>query len=123
MQITISGRLVGRVIAGLVIGAIIGGLAWLIIKPEPPFDGTIDESRDQAVFLSNDRVYFGHLREAGDEFFERKTLVFHRLDNGLEIGEGVFESRSVVLPFRNGFTAGHGRVSFRRERSRGARDR
>ncbi|MGH2684690.1 MAG: hypothetical protein ACRDJP_04400 [Actinomycetota bacterium] len=69
MQINVNGRMIGRILVGILLGAAIGWLVWISIRPEPPFDGTVDPDRFQAVFLENDRVYFGHLEEAGDDFY------------------------------------------------------
>ena len=69
MQITVNGRTIGRILLGILLGLIVGWLVWLAIRPDPPFDGSIDQDRFQAVFLENDRVYFGHLEEAGDDFY------------------------------------------------------
>ena len=69
MRIDVNGRTIGRILIGILLGAAVGWLVWLGIRPEPPFDGTVDEERFQAVVLDNDRVYFGHLEAAGDDFY------------------------------------------------------
>lgn len=61
---------------------------------EDVLEGRIDSTRYQAVILSNDKVYFGRLQEAGPEFFELRDAYFVRETVATEEAEG----RRQVLP-------------------------
>ena len=81
MQITITGRTITRVLLGLLIAAVLGGLAWgafTLLRPGDPIGNRVDPDRYQAVFLQGGQIYFGHLREAPDGFFELRDAFFIR---------------------------------------------
>lgn len=74
---------VGAIIAALLAGLILGALAAPLLKGErdaggDPFAGVIDSGRYQAVILSNDKVYFGKISDASDEFYELDSAFFLR---------------------------------------------
>ncbi|MDQ4005617.1 MAG: hypothetical protein M3135_04855 [Actinomycetota bacterium] len=94
MQITINARTVGRILVGIAIGALIGWLVWLAVRPEAPFDGTIDETRWQAVFLENERAYFGHLEQEGEDYYLLRDAFFIQETPGE--GEEAPPTREVV---------------------------
>ncbi|HUP86403.1 MAG TPA: hypothetical protein VM143_12115 [Acidimicrobiales bacterium] len=80
-----SSRSLGRVLAALVAGLIIGGVATALYLQstddggdETAFTNAIDETRYQAVILSNDKVYFGQLVSISDDFFELESAFFLR---------------------------------------------
>ena len=78
-------RSIAPVIAALLAGLLIGGLgaaAFLGGQDEDDggdeFAGAIDETRYQAVILSNDKVYFGQLESISDDFFRLESAFFLR---------------------------------------------
>ena len=79
-------RPLGALIAALLAGLLLGGLATAAFlsgqddddRGEDVFAGAIDESRYQAVILSNDKVYFGKLTSISDEFFRLESAFFLR---------------------------------------------
>ena len=79
-------RSLAPVIAALLAGLIVGGLvaaAFLGGQDDDEgggdvFAGAIDETRYQAVILSNDKVYFGKLTTVSDEFFRLESAFFLR---------------------------------------------
>src|SRR5438105_2734627 len=79
LQVTITRRTMGRVLLGILIGGAVGGLVWLGLVAfggNGAFGGRVDPNRWQAVFLSNGEVYYGHLVEAGDDFYELREAYF-----------------------------------------------
>lgn len=77
-QVTITGGMIRRLIWSLLILALLGLAAYGLVTlvETDPFGGRVNEARYQAVFLSNDRVYFGRLRPAGREFYELRDAYF-----------------------------------------------
>jgi hypothetical protein len=80
-------RPVGALLAALLAGLLLGGLAtaaYLGSQDDDDeaavddFAGAIDESRYQAVILSNDKVYFGQLESISDDFFRLESAFFLR---------------------------------------------
>ena len=65
--------MVGLLVGGL-LGAVLGGRR----DDGGDFGGVVDETRFQAVILSNDKVYFGKLAEASDGFFRLDDAFFLR---------------------------------------------
>lgn len=73
-------------VAALLVGLILGfGGATLFSQDsegegagDDVFAGAIDESRYQAVILSNDKVYFGKISAKTPEFYELKNAFFLR---------------------------------------------
>jgi hypothetical protein len=89
-QITVTAATIRRVLLGIAIGLLVGGLAWLVlswVRPEDPFAGTVETDRWQAVFLSNGRVYFGHLTVASDEFYELRDVFYIQETASTEEGQ------------------------------------
>jgi hypothetical protein len=79
LQVTITRTTMGRILLGVLIGAAVGGLVWLGILAfggNGAFGGRVDPNRWQAVFLSNGEVYYGHLVEAGSDFYELRDAYF-----------------------------------------------
>lgn len=79
VQLTISGRAIGRVLLGILIGAALGGLVWLgmlLFGSDDGFGEGVDPERWQAVSLSSGQLFFGHLVEAGDDFYELQDAYF-----------------------------------------------
>jgi hypothetical protein len=78
VQVTISAATVRRAFTVLVVAGILAlaavGVVQLLVRD--PFGGKVDPTRWQAVFLSNDRVYFGHLRRGGGQFYELREAFF-----------------------------------------------
>lgn len=64
----------------LVVGIVLGAVGMALIgsdsKSTDPFDGHVDTTRYQAVILSNDKVYFGRIAPATDEFFRLQDAYF-----------------------------------------------
>ena len=80
-----ASRSLAPVIAALLAGLLLGGLAAAAFLAQgdgddgdEAFAGLIDESRYQAVILSNDKVYFGKLESVGDDFFRLESAFFLR---------------------------------------------
>ena len=79
-----GGRSLAPVLAALLAGLLIGGLATAAYLGSQDdaggdeFAGAIDESRYQAVILSNDKVYFGQLESVSDDFFRLESAFFLR---------------------------------------------
>lgn len=80
------------VVAALVAAAGFG--IYALVRSEDPFGGLVDPNRYQTVVLSNGSIYFGHLREASDEFYELGDVWFLRD----EPGEGEEEVVRRVVP-------------------------
>lgn len=74
----------GAVLAALVLGLVLGGFAMTLLDDESDdaagdaFAGAVDEDRYQAVILSNDKVYFGRIEAANDEFYRLDDAFFLR---------------------------------------------
>ena len=66
--------------AALVVAASFG--LYALVRSEDAFGGLVDPSRYQSVVLSNGSIYFGHLREASDEFYELGDVWFLRDEPG-----------------------------------------
>jgi len=64
-------------VVGLILGAI-GMTAFGSSDDDDPFAGRIDEARYQAVILSNDKVYFGRIRDVSSTFFALDDAFFLR---------------------------------------------
>ena len=79
-----GGRSIAPILAALLAGLLLGGLAtgaYLGSQDSDggdEFAGAIDESRYQAVILSNDKVYFGQLESVSDDFFRLDSAFFLR---------------------------------------------
>lgn len=79
-----AGSNLGAVLAALVLGLLLGGFAMSLLSTGDDdgggdtFAGVIDSSRYQAVILSNDKVYFGRIDDASDEFFQLDNAFFLR---------------------------------------------
>lgn len=74
-------RPIGAIVASLVIGLLLGaGGATFLASQDggDDFAGAVDETRFQAVILSNDKVYFGRIRTVSDEFYELDSAFFLR---------------------------------------------
>lgn len=67
-------------IAGMLVLAGFGAAA--LLGNDNPFGELTDASRYQAVFLTNDRVYFGHLRWKGADIYELRDVFFLRETTG-----------------------------------------
>lgn len=70
--------IVAALVAGLIVGAIGGALVASRDSGGDQFAGVVDASRYQAVILSNDKVYFGQLTDASDDFFRLDRAFFLR---------------------------------------------
>lgn len=83
----------GAILVALLTGLLIGGLGVAILSrddgPGDAFAGQIDESRYQAVILSNDKVYFGRIESISDDFFELHSAFFLRETRESEEAEPV----------------------------------
>lgn len=89
--------LLGALALGLILGAFGFRMAQGTESGGDPFDGAIDRTRFQAVILTNDKVYFGKLSEAGDTFFRLDEAYFLR-----EVRESEdAEPRRSLLPINN----------------------
>jgi hypothetical protein len=79
VQVTITGpglkKTLLRIVAIIVLAGIGYGI-WLLSRPSDPFAGKVAKGRWQAVFLSDGRIYFGHLHPASSEFFELTEAYF-----------------------------------------------
>lgn len=79
-----EGRSIAPVLAALLAGLLLGGLATAAYLGSQDddggdeFAGAIDETRYQAVILSNDKVYFGQLESVSDDFFRLESAFFLR---------------------------------------------
>lgn len=80
-----GGRSLAPALAALLAGLLIGGLAtgaYLDGQESEDggdeFAGVIDETRYQAVILSNDKVYFGQLESVSEDFFRLDSAFFLR---------------------------------------------
>lgn len=81
-----GGRSLAPVLAALLAGLLVGGLATAAFLGSQDDDGSggdefagaIDESRYQAVILSNDKVYFGQIESISDDFFRLESAFFLR---------------------------------------------
>ncbi len=74
-------RPLGAVLAALVVGVLLGAAATAFVNGADAgddFAGVVDDSRYQAVILSNDKVYFGQLEGASDDFFRLDAAFFLR---------------------------------------------
>lgn len=78
-------RSLAPVLAALLAGLLVGGLAtgaFLSSQDDDDggdeFAGAIDETRYQAVILSNDKVYFGQIESISDDFFRLESAFFLR---------------------------------------------
>lgn len=79
MPLVITGSGIVRAAVTAIVLVLVVVLAWLAITaviPDDPFAGVVDDSRIQAVVLSNDSVFFGRLRVASAEFFELRDAHF-----------------------------------------------
>jgi hypothetical protein len=75
--------LLPAVLASLVLGILIGGAAMAFFNSSTKdkgdaFGGVVDTTRYQAVILSNDKVYFGRISSASDEFYRLQNAFFLR---------------------------------------------
>lgn len=77
-ELRITGETIKRILLGLLIGVALGGLIYLavVLLTADPFGGAVDESRYQAVFLDDGRVYFGRLEEGSDEFYQLREAFY-----------------------------------------------
>ena len=79
-----SGAGLGLAIAALVLGLVLGAFGATLLSDSDdadsgdPFAGVIDDDRYQAVILSNDKVYFGQISDASDDFFQLDRAFFLR---------------------------------------------
>jgi hypothetical protein len=79
-----GGRGLALAIAALVLGLVLGAFGATLLGQSDddgggdPFAGVIDGDRFQAVILSNDKVYFGQISDASDDFFELDRAFFLR---------------------------------------------
>ena len=80
-----SGAGLGLTIAALVLGLVLGAFGATLLSGSDddadggdPFAGVIDDDRYQAVILSNDKVYFGQISDASDDFFQLERAFFLR---------------------------------------------
>ncbi len=70
---------VAAVLLALLVGIILGAGGATLLRPSSDgFAGAIDETRYQAVILSNDKVYFGKISAASGDFYELKNAFFLR---------------------------------------------
>lgn len=87
----------GAIVAALLVGFILGlGGATLFNQGadgdgagDDVFAGGVDESRYQAVILTNDKVYFGKISAKSPEFYELRNAFFLRETREGEDGEPV----------------------------------
>ena len=63
-------------VVGIALGAGGVALAGNDSGDKDPFAGRVDAARYQAVILSNDKVYFGRISPATDEFFRLQDAFF-----------------------------------------------
>jgi hypothetical protein len=81
-----GGRSTAAIIGALIAGLLLGGAAVALLNSQDdgntssgdPFAGVVDTARYQAVILSNDKVYFGKLSAASDDFYELQQAFFLR---------------------------------------------
>lgn len=86
---------IGAAMGALALGLVIGGGAMVLFSPGrgDPFAGRVDRARFQAVILSNDKVYFGRLTKASDDFYSLDDAYFLRESRTTEEAE---PTRAVV---------------------------
>lgn len=114
MQITISGRIVGRLLLGVLVLAGLAGAVWvasLLLAEGDPVGGQVVPDRYQAVFLEDGQVLFGRLREARDGYFELVDAFVIQEVPGEEDAPPTQELRSV----RDALHEPDGNVLLRRE--------
>lgn len=101
----------------LVAAAIVAGsygIAQLVRRD--PFGGSVAQRRWQAVYLTNDRVYFGHLRAGGGDFYELRDAYFIE---DATVGEGDEAKQAQrVQPVTKQVTGPDGRLFIRRREVR-----
>ena len=81
-----------------------------------PFGGKIDEGSFQAVILSNDKVYFGQLRDASGDFYELLNAYFVReAATADQTTQGQAPTQRQVLPIQNELHKPQNRMLIRKE--------
>jgi hypothetical protein len=76
VQLTINAQTVLRVLGGILLGLLAAATIYFWFQPDPPFDGTVNPERWQAVFLQDGRIYFGHLELGGEDFYVLRDAFF-----------------------------------------------
>jgi hypothetical protein len=76
MQVTINTQTLLRVVGGILLGLLVAAAIYFWFQPAPPFDGTVNPDRWQAVFLQDGGVYFGHLEPGGEDFYVLRDAFF-----------------------------------------------
>lgn len=86
---TSDGKRMVKVLTGLIIILAAIFVGWVIIT----FYGwgsssfpSVDSSAWQAVFLTNNQVYFGHLKELNSGYLILEDIYYLRVDNPLQVG-------------------------------------
>jgi hypothetical protein len=95
VQVTITWR---RLVAGfafIVLLALAAYGVFDLVRPRKSLASAIDKTRFQAVVLSSGVVYFGHLREVNDDFYELRDAFFIQ-----EVKKAGAEPTRRVLPLR-----------------------
>lgn len=96
VQVTITWR---RIVAAVLVPVVLALAAYGLfdlVKPERSLTDAIDKSRFQAVVLSSGVVYFGHLREKNDDFYELRDAYFIQ-----EVKQAGKEPTRRVLPLKD----------------------
>lgn len=99
----------------LALGLVLGAFGHRMVAESPsandPFDGAVDADRFQAVILTNDKVYFGRLSEAGELFLRLDHAYFLREIRESEDADPV----RALLPINNELHAPENSMLIRRD--------
>jgi hypothetical protein len=76
VQLTINVTTLWRVLGGILVGLLAAAAIYFWFQPQPPFDGTVNPDRWQAVFLEDGRIYFGRLEPGGEDFYVLRDAFF-----------------------------------------------
>ena len=60
--------------------ALVLALMFLIVKPDLSFDKMSDPSVYQAVFLTNDQIYFGHLKNVSSDYLVLSDVYYVKVN-------------------------------------------
>ena len=102
-------------LATLLIGIALGAGSVALLSSDSgdsdPFAGHVDTTRYQAVILSNDKVYFGRIAVASDDFFRLRDAFFLREKAGATASDSPVRS---LLPLNQELQAPENSMLIRR---------